>query len=91
MATIAAASTDMSIQLPADVYQEQSEFIAFVRDVTNSIDGDTPEETVGEQVELLLSGVGRDLLKLHGLVQAVYAKMESKLDWAKSAGVAFYR
>jgi hypothetical protein len=62
-----------------------------VRNVTNSIDGDTPEETVREQVELLLSGVGRDLLKLHGLVQAVYAKMESKLDWAKSAGVAFYR
>jgi hypothetical protein len=91
MATIAAAPTDMSIQLSADVYQEQSEFIALVHDVTNSIDGDTPEETVREQVELLLSGVGRDLLKLHGLVQGVYTKMESKLDWAKSTGVAFYR
>jgi hypothetical protein len=56
MAMIAAAPTDMSIQLPADVYQEQSEFIALVRDVTNSIDGDTPEETVREQVDLLDTG-----------------------------------
>jgi hypothetical protein len=83
METTEADSTDVSILLSTDVYQDHLEFTDMVRDAINSTDSDTPEEAVRYQAELLLSTVGRDLLKLHGLIRVVYTEMESKLPWAK--------
>lgn len=91
MATITSGEANTLVEVPLDVYGEQFKFIEWVRDVAASIDSGTPEAMVSEQVELLLSGIGGDLLKLHDLVQVVHAKLETELNWARTAGVAFCR
>jgi hypothetical protein len=91
MAVDTVAPIGISVQLPADVYQEQFEFVELVRDVIDSIDSQTPDDIVHSQVELLLAIIGRDLLKLHALVEAVNAKIETRSSWATTAAVKFYR
>jgi hypothetical protein len=91
MAADTVAPTGISVQLPADVYKEQFEFVELVRDVIDSIDSQTPDDIVHTQVELLLAIIGRDLLKLHALVEVVNTKIESRSSWATTAAVKFYR
>ena len=85
------ALEDVSALLSNDVHQEQFDFIELVRDVVASVDGQTPYGTIRAQVELLLALVGRDLLKLHRLVEVVNAKIASRLSWAIAIGIKFYR
>jgi len=91
MAAATGPPIDLSAQLPSDVYQEHFEFTEAVRDIVTSIDGQTPESTIRYQVELLLALVGRDLSKLHRLVEVVNARIVSRSSWAIAIGVKFYR
>ena len=90
MAAAPVVLADVSAQLPTDVYQEQFDFTELIRDVVDSVDSQTPDSTVQGQVELLLALVGRDLLKLHALVNVINAKIVSQSSWA-SVGVKLYR
>ncbi|KAI4952717.1 hypothetical protein J4E91_003189 [Alternaria rosae] len=90
MAAAPLALEDVSALLSNDVYQEQFDFIELVRDVVASIDGQNPYGTIRAQVELLLALVGRDLLKLHRLVEVVNTKIASRLSWAVAIGIKFY-
>ncbi|KAI4639671.1 hypothetical protein J4E93_009025 [Alternaria ventricosa] len=91
MAAATSSPVDVSAQLPSDVYQEHFDFIDAVRDIVASIDGQTPDGVVRAQVELILALVGRDLLKLHRLVEVVNARIVSRSSWAIAIGVKFYR
>jgi hypothetical protein len=91
METTEAVPTDVSVLLSADVHQDQANFTEIVRDLIDSTNVKPSEEIVRDRVELLLSTVGRNLLKLHGLVQVVYAEISSGSPWARSVGVRFYR
>ncbi|CAA9961520.1 hypothetical protein PTMSG1_04904 [Pyrenophora teres f. maculata] len=73
-----------------DVYQDQFEWAAMVNDVADSIDSGTSENTAKDLVKLLLSMVGRDLVKLHRLVQVVQEKIEMQSAWATTAAAKFY-
>ncbi|RYN17769.1 hypothetical protein AA0115_g11654 [Alternaria tenuissima] len=84
-------SADMIVHLSADMYQDQFDFIELVLDVTGSIESQSPNDVVRTQVQLLLSIVGRDLVKLHALVKVVNTKIESHWSWARTAAVKFYR
>ncbi|CAN9203254.1 unnamed protein product [Alternaria sp. RS040] len=86
-----AESTDIIVHLSTDVYQDQFDFIELVLDVTESIDSQSPNDVIRTQVQLLLSIVGRDLVKLHALVKVVNTKIESHWIWARTAAVKFYR
>lgn len=90
MAVATAAPVDVSSQLSRDVYQEQFDFIELIRDVVASLDSQTPDDAVRDQVDLILALVGRDLLKLHALARVVNAKIVGQSSWA-SIGVKFYR
>ena len=79
------------MHLSADMYQDQFDFIELVLDVTGSIESQSPNDVVRTQVQLLLSIVGRDLVKLHALVKVVNTKIESHWSWARTAAVKFYR
>jgi len=85
-----AAPADVSSQLSRDVYQEQFDFTELIRDVVASLDSQTSDDTVRDQVDLILALVGRDLLKLHTLAGVVNAKIVGQSSWA-SIGVKFYR
>lgn len=90
MAAATTAPVDVSSQLSRDVYQEQFDFIELIRDVVASLDSQTPDDAVRDQVDLILALVGRDLLKLHALARVVNAKIVGQSSWA-SIGVKFYR
>ncbi|KAI4921238.1 uncharacterized protein J4E92_008227 [Alternaria infectoria] len=90
MASATFVVEDVSAQLPNDVYQEQFDFTELIRDVVDSVDSQTPDSTVQAQVQLLLALVGRDLLKLHALINVVNAKIVSQSSWA-TVGVKLYR
>ena len=90
MASATFVVEDVSAQLPNDVYQEQFDFTELIRDVVDSVDSQIPDSTVQAQVQLLLALVGRDLLKLHALVNVVNAKIVSQSSWA-TVGVKLYR
>jgi hypothetical protein len=81
----------MSVQLPTDVYSEQFDFVELVRDVTTSIESQAADDIVRPRVQLILAMIGRDLLKLHTLVEVVNVRIESQLTWATAAAVKFYR
>jgi hypothetical protein len=91
MATATISSDGISLQLATDVYQEQFDFIELVRDVVASIDNHAPDDLVRSQVQLLLSTVGRDLLKLHALIQVVNTKMQRRPSWVTTTAMKFYR
>ncbi|KAL1798863.1 hypothetical protein ACET3X_002900 [Alternaria dauci] len=84
-------SANMIVHLPDDVYQDQFNFIEVIRDVTESIDSQSSDDMIRTQVQLLLSIVGRDILKLHALVKVVNTKIENHWSWAMTAAVKFYR
>ncbi|KAL7778221.1 hypothetical protein CFE70_004898 [Pyrenophora teres f. teres 0-1] len=83
-------SDDVTFRLTEDVYQDQFEWAAMVNDVADSIDSGTSENTAKDLVKLLLSMVGRDLIKLHRLVQVVQEKIEMQSTWATTAAAKFY-
>ncbi|KAE8849478.1 hypothetical protein PTNB73_04773 [Pyrenophora teres f. teres] len=83
-------SDDVTVRLTEDVYQDQFEWAAMVNDVADSIDSGTSENTAKDLVKLLLSMVGRDLIKLHRLVQVVQEKIEMQSTWATTAAAKFY-
>ena len=91
MATPTVSSDSISFPLLTDVYQEHFDFTELVRDVLASINNHSSDGVVRSQVQLLLSTVGRDPLKLHTLVQVVNTKMQSQLSWVETAAVKFYR
>lgn len=90
MAMYTTVPGEVSINLIENVYQDQFEWAALVNDVAASIDNDTPKSVAKEQVGLLLSILGRDLVKLQRLVEIMQDKIERQSIWAATAPIKFY-
>ncbi|KAI2480954.1 hypothetical protein Ptr902_07980 [Pyrenophora tritici-repentis] len=83
-------SDDVTVRLTEDVYQDQFEWAALVNDVADSIGSETSDNTAKDLVKLLLSMAGRDLVKLHRLVEVVQDRIEMQSTWAATAAAKFY-
>ncbi|KAI8943177.1 hypothetical protein NX059_001206 [Plenodomus lindquistii] len=82
---------DLSVSLPADVYEADWIVRELIREFLGSLNRDLSEILIQEQTEIVLSTVSGDLVKLHSFVQVLQNRVNSiSWAWATSVFVEVY-
>ncbi|KAF2822010.1 hypothetical protein CC86DRAFT_458548 [Ophiobolus disseminans] len=80
-----------TIELCQDVYANHFEFQGTARLVVDIFDSDSDNATIEEAFTRIQEAMGRDPVKLFGLIDVVHSKLVRQRNWATDAAVRFYR
>jgi hypothetical protein len=90
-ATTMLITTEPSITLEHDVYDVDLKFRDTLRQTQDMLDSESSENSVAGAVAIAVGLVGRDPVRLFGLIEVMHTRTTKSWNWATSAAVAFYR
>jgi hypothetical protein len=79
------------VSLDKDVYFADFEFRDTLRQTLDNIDSESSMNIIEGAIRPTIDVVGRDPVKLFGLIDVVHGKIPKNWNWATGAAVSFYR